>query len=165
MAADIADPPRSFASDAEPPEPDEAPHRLLSADRVDGVAVYDRLGEKVAIIADVAVDEVTGEVAYAILSHGGFLGLGRRYQPVPWSVLHYDPRRDGYVLPLDRRTLESGPTYEAKSLSGWNDASPLLGLRGFVLERPRQPQGLGTFLLRATVVDLLRCIGRLVERH
>lgn len=123
MAADIADPPRSFAPDPELPEPEEAPHRLLSADQAEGVAVYDRLGEKVAMIADVAVDEVTGKVAYAILSHGGFLGLGRRYHPVPWSVLHYDPRRGGYVLPLDRRTLESAPTYKVKATGGWDDAS------------------------------------------
>lgn len=123
MAVDIAEPPRSFADHDEATESDERPHRLLPADRFQGVVVHDRFGQKVGLIEDVAVDEVTGKVAYAILGHRSLLGLGRRFHPVPWSVLHYDPRTGGYVLPLDRRTLEAAPSYEAKAPGRWDDRS------------------------------------------
>lgn len=57
------------------------------------------------------VDKRSGQTAYAVLSLGGFLGLGESYYPVPFSLLSYDPADDDYVVTMDRRQLEGGPSW------------------------------------------------------
>ena len=63
---------------------------LISADKVEGTAVYNREGDKLGSIQTVMIDKVSGKVAYAVMSFGGFLGIGDRYHPLPWDVLTYD---------------------------------------------------------------------------
>lgn len=105
--------PRSFA-----PEP---PHRLVAGDPPNGAVVFDSSGEKVGVIDSVAIDQATGKVAFAVLRHGGFLGLRRRCRPIPWSLLAYDARSGGYVVPLERATVEAGPSFEGEVLGARDD--------------------------------------------
>lgn len=92
--------------------------RLISADRVQGTPVFDRGGEKVGHVEDVMLDKRSGKVAYAIMSHGGFLGAGERYYPLPWSMLHYDLEKNGYVVPLEKAKLAAGPTLDQTQIYG-----------------------------------------------
>ena len=92
--------------------------RLISADRVQGTPVFDRSGEKVGHVEDVMLDKRSGKVAYAIMSHGGFLGAGERYYPLPWSMLHYDLEKNGYVVPLEKKKLAEGPTLDQTQIYG-----------------------------------------------
>jgi hypothetical protein len=94
---------------------------LIAADKVNGTAVYNRAGERIGDIYDVMIDKVSGKVAYAVMSFGGFLGIGERYHPLPWSVLTYDTSMGGYVVPLDRAQLEGAPTYAANENVDWGD--------------------------------------------
>ena len=96
-------------------------HPLIPADRVNGTDVINKAGEKLGKIEDVAIEKVSGQVAYAILSFGGFLGLGSKYHPVPWKLLDYDPERRAYVIPLEKEDLEKAPMIDESELSGWND--------------------------------------------
>ena len=59
------------------------------------------------------VNKRTGRVEYAVMSFGGFLGIGESYHPLPWGVLTYDTRKGGYVVDLDKRKLEGAPSYRA----------------------------------------------------
>ncbi len=97
--------------------------RLISADQVNGTAVYDTQGEKLGSVEDVMIDKVSGRIAYAVLSFGGFLGIGGRYHPLPWGTLKYDPTFGGYVVGLDRRVLEGSPSYGDAGPAAWNDRS------------------------------------------
>lgn len=106
-------------------------HPLIPAGRVNDTDVYNRAGEKLGQVEDVAIDKVSGRVAYAILSFGGFLGLGERYYPVPWSVLTYDRDKRGYVIPCDKDQLENAPSFEADELSGWDDTDTRTGIYGY----------------------------------
>lgn len=106
-------------------------HPLVPAGRVTGADVYNRAGEKLGSVEDIALDKMSGHVAYAILSFGGFLGIGERYHPVPWALLAYDPERRGYVIPCDKRQLEAAPTFEADELSGWDDSDAREGIYGY----------------------------------
>lgn len=96
-------------------------HPLIPADRVNGTDVYSKSGEKLGKIEDVAIEKVSGDVAYAILSHGGLLGLGAHYHPVPWRLLKYDVDKRGYVVPLTLDQLEKAPGINEQELSGWTD--------------------------------------------
>jgi sporulation protein YlmC with PRC-barrel domain len=96
-------------------------HALISADRVEGTAIYNLAGEKLGYVQDVMLHKLTGRVAYAVVSVGGFLGLGETYHPIPWSLLSYDTDKNGYVLPVDRRRLEEAKSFTADAL-GDDDA-------------------------------------------
>ena len=63
------------------------PHTLIASDRVEGTAVRRSNGDKIGHIERLMIDKVTGNVAYAILSFGGFLGMGTSLLPLPWARL------------------------------------------------------------------------------
>ena len=94
---------------------------LISSDKVEGTAVYDRGGEKLGSIHSVMIDKISGKVAYAVMSFGGFLGMGDSYHPLPWHVLTYDTGQGGYVVDLDRNKLEGAPTYGTSETPNWSD--------------------------------------------
>ena len=96
-------------------------HPLIPADRVNGTDVCNAAGEKLGKIEDVVIEKVSGQVAYAILSFGGLLGMGGKFHPVPWKLLRYDVEKRAYVVPLDKPDLEDAPMIDETELSGWSD--------------------------------------------
>jgi hypothetical protein len=94
-------------------------HNLISADKVVGTAVYNRSEERLGSVYGLMLNKLNGRVAYAIMSFGGFLGLGESYHPLPWGILTYDTRLGGYVVDLDRSRLEKAPRYSAADEVDW----------------------------------------------
>jgi sporulation protein YlmC with PRC-barrel domain len=98
-------------------------HPLISAHKVQGTPVYNIEGQRLGQVEDVMLHKLSGKVAFAILSFGGFLGLGEKYHPLPWSVLTFDPGKGGYLVPMTREQLQSAPTYDREELTnednGW----------------------------------------------
>jgi sporulation protein YlmC with PRC-barrel domain len=95
--------------------------RLIAASQVNGTAVYNARGERLGTIEDVMIEKVSGQVVYAVLGFGGFLGIGNRHYPLPWSVLKYDVAQGGYLVHLDKAMLENAPSYEDASTVQWED--------------------------------------------
>ena len=62
--------------------------------------MYRLNGENVGRIERVMIDKISGKVAYAVMSFGGFLGIGEDYYPLPWSVLTYNPTLGGYEVEI-----------------------------------------------------------------
>jgi PRC-barrel domain len=94
---------------------------LIAASKVEGTAVYNRQGESLGSVYDVMIDKRSGDVAYAVMSFGGFLGIGQSYHPIPWDILDYDERQRGYVVDLDREMLEKAPNYAQGQEPNWED--------------------------------------------
>jgi len=94
---------------------------IISSDRVTGTTVYNPGGEKLGSVEKVMLDKHSGKVAYALMSFGGFLGIGEKYHPLPWSSLKYDTAKEGYVVNLDKRTLEGAPTVDTYEGTYWAD--------------------------------------------
>lgn len=94
---------------------------LIGADQVQGTTVYNTRGEKLGSVEDVMIDKVSGRIAYAVLTFGGFLGIGGRYYPLPWEKLKYDTQAGGYVVDVDRQTLEGAPSYADDAAAEWHD--------------------------------------------
>jgi hypothetical protein len=65
------------------------------------------------------LNKLNGRVAYAIMSFGGFLGIGESYYALPWKMLTYDTRLGGYVVDLDRDRLEKAPHYTPADEPDW----------------------------------------------
>ena len=85
--------------------------RLIASNKVEGTEVYNRQGEHLGEVYNFMVDKYSGQVAYAVMSFGGFLGMGESYHPLPWKVLDYDTKMGGYVVDLDKSRLEKAPSY------------------------------------------------------
>src|SRR6478735_7256068 len=82
---------------------------LIGSDKVEGTPVYRTNGDEVGQIERVMIDKLSGKVAYAVMSFGGFLGMGNNYYPLPWSVLTYNPDLDGYEVNLTEQLLKNAP--------------------------------------------------------
>ncbi|MGO4396360.1 PRC-barrel domain-containing protein [Variovorax sp. M-6] len=95
---------------------------VISSERVEGTAVYNAGGDKLGSIDDLMIDKVSGQVRYAVLEFGGFLGMGTDRYPIPWNMLKYDTVQDGYVVPLDKAQLEGAPRYGSGAVPDYDDA-------------------------------------------
>jgi sporulation protein YlmC with PRC-barrel domain len=95
---------------------DTSGHPLILSSRVIGTPVYNREGERLGHVDDLSIEKMSGLTKYAIISFGGFLGLGGQFHPVPWSLLDYDVKQDGFVVPLDKSSLEGAPHYDAAEI-------------------------------------------------
>lgn len=84
---------------------------VISSDRVEGTAVYNSTGDKLGSIDELMIDKISGQVRYAVLEFGGFLGMGTDRYPLPWNMLKYDSDKEGYVVPLDKSKLAGAPRY------------------------------------------------------
>jgi hypothetical protein len=93
---------------------------LIGSDKVEGTAVYGGDRNKIGSVQRVMIDKLSGKVAYAVISFGGFLGLGEDYYPVPWSTLKYDTNLGGYVTGVTEASLKSAPKYSRKSDWDWS---------------------------------------------
>jgi sporulation protein YlmC with PRC-barrel domain len=102
-------------------DPSDTGGRLIAASKVEGTNVYDRAGTKVGSVYDVMIDKQSGNTEYAIMSFGGFLGIGDSYHPLPWRSLTYDEQQGGYVVDIDRSRLEAAPSYRSSEASRWDD--------------------------------------------
>lgn len=94
---------------------------LISA-RVDDTSVYDIDGRKIGNLHAVHIHRSTGQVQYALLSLGGFLGLGQSYHPVPFRTLRYDEKLGGYVVVITKALLDGSPSYRPDSAPTWDAA-------------------------------------------
>src|SRR5262249_33101092 len=84
---------------------------LIASDKVEGTAVYGPDREKVGSIENLMIDKRSGQVAYAVLSFGGFLGMGTDHYPLPWSMLRYDENLGGYLVNVTRDQLTNAPRF------------------------------------------------------
>ena len=94
---------------------------VISSDKVEGTPVYNGNGDKLGSIDDLMIDKRSGQVRYAVLEFGGFLGMGTDRYPLPWSMLKYDTKLDGYVVPVDKSQLEKAPRYSETETPEYSD--------------------------------------------
>lgn len=86
-------------------------NNLIASDKVEGTSVYNLQGEKLGSVHHFMVGKRSGKVSYAVMSFGGFLGIGESYHPLPWEALTYDTGLNGYVVDIDKERLTGAPSY------------------------------------------------------
>lgn len=91
---------------------------LVSSEDVEGTNVYDPDGKKIGEIDHLMIDKVTGNIRYAVMSFGGFMGLGDSQYPLPWNALKYDHEREGYITNVTEDQLKDAPAFNDDS---WTD--------------------------------------------
>jgi sporulation protein YlmC with PRC-barrel domain len=103
---------------------------LISSDRVEGTAVYDVSGNRLGAVETLMIDKASGHVEYAVLSFGGFLGLGSSHYPLPWARLRYDTKLGGYVVDVTEAQLAEAPSFPRDETVDWSDSGWGERLRG-----------------------------------
>lgn len=93
-------------------------HRLISSEDVEDTTVYSTGGEEIGSIDHLMIEKMSGKIAYAVMSFGGFLGLGHSHYPVPWGALKYDTELGGYVTGVTESQLRDAPAFSDDS---WQD--------------------------------------------
>jgi hypothetical protein len=93
-------------------------HNLISTEDVHNASVYGAGDEVVGTIDHLMLDKQSGRVAFAVMSFGGFLGLGHSHYPIPWGALRYDPSVGGYRTGVTEQQLRDAPEFSDDS---WSD--------------------------------------------
>jgi len=126
-------------------DPERRFRSVLAASTLAGDSVRNAAGEDLGKIDEIMIDIPSGRVAYAVLSFGGFLGMGDKLFAVPWAALKVDEDEKCFILNVDKRTIEQAPGFDKNN---WPDMSDqTLGILvllqgGAVLgERPADLQG------------------------
>lgn len=104
---------------------------LIGSDKVEGTAVYGADKEKIGSIERVMIDKISGKVSYAVLSFGGFLGIGDDHYPLPWQSLKYDTGLGGYLTGVTLKQLEGAPKYGNDNSWDWADESRIRALNSY----------------------------------
>ena len=86
-------------------------HPLIESDHIEGTAVYDVNGKRIGTITRFVIEKVSGHVAYAVTSFGGFLGMGAEVHSIPWEQLHYDTGLGGYRTSITEDQLRKAPEF------------------------------------------------------
>jgi sporulation protein YlmC with PRC-barrel domain len=94
---------------------------LIESDRVEGTAVYDREGRQIGTIERLMIEKISGRVAYAVMSFGGFFGLGAEEYAVPWNKLDYDKNLEGYRTDITKEQLRNAPSFSKRRDNDWAD--------------------------------------------
>lgn len=98
-------------------------HDLIASDRVEGTAVRRPNGDKIGHIERLMIDKISGKVSYAILSFGGFLGMGASLLPLPWARLTYNRDNEAYQIDISDDELKRAPSFLADKEFDWGDRS------------------------------------------
>ena len=98
-----------------------SPYPTISSSKVEGTKVYNLKGDKLGSIDDLVIDKRSGQVRYAALEFGGFLGVGTDRYPLPWTMLKYDTTKDGYVVNIDKTQLDNAPRYTEDEAPTYSD--------------------------------------------
>lgn len=96
---------------------------LIESDRVEGTSVYDPNGSSIGSIKRLMIEKLSGKVAYAVMSFGGFLGMGTEEHTIPWSKLTYDTSLGGYRTDVTEQQLKGAPSFYRDANYDWGDRS------------------------------------------
>jgi sporulation protein YlmC with PRC-barrel domain len=94
---------------------------LIESDRVEGTNVYDPAGNNIGEIKRLMIEKISGKVSYAVMSFGGFLGMGKEEYTIPWNKLEYDTSLGGYRTDITEEQLKGAPTFYRERDYDWSD--------------------------------------------
>lgn len=104
-------------------DPDRKFRRVMGATTLAGDSVRNASGESLGSVDEIMLDIPSGRIAYAVLSFGGFLGMGNKLFAVPWSALSVDEDEKCFILDVDKQTLETAPGFDKDNWPDMSDTS------------------------------------------
>ena len=114
---------------------------LMGADTLLGEKVVNAQDEELGDIKEIMLDMLTGQVAYAVLAFGGFMGMGEKLVAVPWQALHLDTANKRFVLNVDKQRLKTAPGFDKDAWPDMADTQWAGTVHGFYGTDPLRPRG------------------------
>lgn len=111
---------------------------LMGANTLIGTDVHNESDEDLGEIKELMLDMHTGHVAYAVLSFGGFLGLGNKLFAVPWSALTLNTISKRFILPVEKAKLESAPGFDKDKWPDMTDPAWVESIHAFYRVPPAE---------------------------
>ena len=99
-------------------DPEKKYRRVLSAATLAGDTVRNSAGEDLGKVDEIMIDIPSGQIAYAVLSFGGVLGMGNKLFAVPWNALVVDEDQKCFILDIDKNRMENAPGFDKNN---WPD--------------------------------------------
>ncbi len=99
---------------------------LIASDMVEGTSVFNKDGEKIGHMLNFMVNKHSGQVEYAVMSFGGFLGMGEDHYPLPWRKLKYVVAQHGFVIDISTEQLARAPKHERENIPIYDPAYGML---------------------------------------
>ena len=93
-------------------------HQCVSSNDIHSTEVYGADGNHIGEVGHMIIDKLSGRVAYAVISFGGFMGLGHSHYPVPWGALKYDTSLGGFRTNITEQQLKDAPEFSDDT---WGD--------------------------------------------
>ena len=124
------------ASDGEPTTHRGPGPELMGANTLVGNDVYNQLDEDLGDIKEIMLDMRTGRVSYAVLSFGGFLGLGEKLFAVPWAALTLDTVNKRFTLNVNKDQLETAPGFDKDDWPDMSDPTWASGIHAYYGTQP-----------------------------
>jgi sporulation protein YlmC with PRC-barrel domain len=109
---------------------------VMAASDFEGEDVVNRQGETLGDIEEIMIDVRSGRIAYAVLSCGGFLGIGDKLFAIPWSALTLDTDNKQFVLDVDRDRLKNAPGFDKDHWPSMADQSWATQVHSYYGTRP-----------------------------
>ena len=88
---------------------------LISTSKIIGDDVKNTMGEDLGKIEDIMLDAETSQIAYVVLSFGGFLGIGDKYFAIPWQSLRLSMDENVFYLDISKEKLENAPGFDKEN--------------------------------------------------
>ncbi len=110
--------------------------RLMLASTLEGNDVMNKGGEKLGVIDEIMLDVPMGRIAYAVMSCGGFLGVGERLFAIPWGALTLDTDNKCFLLDVSRERLEAAPGFDKDHWPSLADQSWGVNVHKYYVTRP-----------------------------
>ena len=142
---------RSEHSDSSGPGPE-----IMDADTLIGDSVVNAAGEDLGEVKAIMLDVQSGRVAYAVLSFGGFLGMGNKLFAIPWSALTLDAGEKRFMLNIAKERLDNAPGFDKDHWPSMADASWARQLHEYYDVRPYWDDDIAPLDPRTTSGSVLR---------
>ena len=110
--------------------------QLMGANTLNGNDVFNKQDEDLGDVKEIMLDMRSGRVSYAVLSFGGFLGMGEKLFAVPWSALTLDTKNKRFVLNVDKDRLKDAPGFDQNKWPNMADESWAKGIHSYYGTKP-----------------------------
>lgn len=102
-----------------------------------GVNVKNLNDQDLGEIKEIVLEKLTGKVRYLVLSFGGFMGMGNKLFAIPWNAIHYDTKKDAFVLNMAKEKLQNAPGFEKDQYPDFEDTAWSNAIQDFYDESSR----------------------------
>lgn len=110
--------------------------QLMGADTLVGNDVYNKKSEDLGDIKEIMLDMRSGRIGYAVLSFGGFLGVGEKLFAVPWDALTLDTEHKRFTLDVAKERLETAPGFDKDDWPDMADPTWEKGIHAYYGTKP-----------------------------